>query len=120
MSLFWNFGRMAGDASQAWEASARAVVKAEQFSQRLKDVEERLERMSLACQALWEIAKERLELEEEDVYKKMQEVDMRDGKQDNKISTRILNCPKCKRVNNTTRLSCMYCGLRLGKKHVFE
>ena len=73
-------------------------------------LENRLDKLTLICQALWELLKERGELTEEDLAAKVREIDLRDGVADGKISKQIKRCPKCDRVMSQRHEKCMYCG----------
>ena len=72
--------------------------------------EDRLNRLTLICQALWELLRDRGELTEEDLITKISEIDLRDGRADGKISKQIKHCPKCDRVMSPRHQKCMYCG----------
>lgn len=77
----------------------------------LAEIKEQVERLAMLNQAMWELVSERLRLTEADLERKAQEVDMRDGKADGKMSTHPLRCPKCGRVSNSRHKKCLYCGL---------
>lgn len=88
----------------------------------LEDLERRTESLTLACQALWEILQEELNLSNETILKKMQEVDLRDGVLDGRVSVDVAACPSCQRSNKASRANCIYCGeqlpgLRSSKAH---
>lgn len=76
----------------------------------LEDLERRTEALTLACQALWEILQEELNLSEAAILKKMQEVDLRDGALDGRMTTDVTACPSCRRSNKASRPHCIYCG----------
>ena len=100
------YGRIAKAQSDA----TNAKNKAESFDRRLTNTERRLDKLSLACQALWELLKVRTDLTIEDVYNKMEEIDLRDGHKDGKISGTVLKCSSCGRTINTLHSVCIYCG----------
>jgi len=70
-----------------------------------------VERLALLNQALWELIKARLKLTDADLEKVAQQVDLRDGMADGKMSKHPLRCPKCGRVSNSRHKKCLYCGL---------
>ncbi|MGI6137949.1 MAG: hypothetical protein ACOYI9_02855 [Candidatus Hydrogenedentales bacterium] len=76
-----------------------------------RDLIDELERMTLLNQAMWELIRDRLNLSDEDLERKVQEVDMRDGKRDGKMSVHPLRCPQCGRISNSRLKKCLYCGL---------
>jgi hypothetical protein len=76
----------------------------------LEDLERRTEALTLACQALWEILQDELNLSDAAILKKMQEVDLRDGSLDGRLTVDVTACPTCKRSNKASRTNCIYCG----------
>ena len=72
---------------------------------------EQVERMALLNQSLWELMRERLQLTDADLEKIAQEVDLRDGRLDGRLSEHPLQCPKCGRVSSSRHRKCLYCGL---------
>ena len=76
-------------------------------------------RQALVCQALWELVSERLGLTDEDLAKRVEEIDLRDGQADGKIGTRQLTCPQCGRPANSSRRTCVYCGAALDVPYAF-
>jgi len=59
---------------------------------------------------MWELVSEQTGLADADLLKRMQEVDLRDGKADGKITPVPVDCSKCSRPVNPRRKTCMYCG----------
>lgn len=108
------YGRIA----QAQNDADRARGKAEQFALRLDELERRSDRMALACQALWELLRERTDLREEDVFAKMTEIDLRDGREDGRIGAKVMTCSRCQRPVNSARPVCVYCGQRQATAHI--
>ncbi len=96
--------------AQAQAEAAQAGYKAEAIDHRLNELERRVDRLALACQALWEIIKEKNGITEEQIFERMEEIDLRNGKSDGKVGSQILKCQKCGRNINTQRPVCVYCG----------
>lgn len=109
-----------GRINQAQSDATSAKQKADQFDQRLSEIERRADRQALAAQALWEILRERLELSDEEVFAKMTEIDMRDGVADGKIRSRVMNCTSCGRPINSARPKCIYCGKVNETQHIVQ
>ena len=74
------------------------------------DLRQRVELLALANQALFEILQNRLGLTEEEVLTRMAEIDARDGAKDGKITSKVTDCPRCRRKVSTNRQKCMFCG----------
>ncbi|HDP34325.1 MAG TPA: hypothetical protein ENN29_04355 [Candidatus Hydrogenedentes bacterium] len=77
----------------------------------VSEMRDQVERLAMLTQAMWELVAERLHLTETDLEQKAQEVDLRDGKADGKMSSHPLRCPQCGRVSNSRHKKCLYCGL---------
>ena len=120
MNIFWELHQH-GKIAEASGKATRAQDRATQTRDHLWRVERRMERLSLACQAMWELLEERTDLTEAELLARMQEVDLRDGKADGKIGRQVLECPSCGRKANTARAACLYCGTDLSGHgdHVF-
>ncbi|MBM3822088.1 MAG: hypothetical protein FJ404_04200 [Verrucomicrobia bacterium] len=76
--------------------------------------------LTIACQALWELLRRNSDLSDDLLIRTMEEIDLRDGKQDGKITRRPVPCPKCRRNSQSGRSHCLYCGELLPVVHVFE
>jgi len=85
----------------------------------LRKLEQRLNRMTLACQSMWELIRDHTDFTEEDLEKKILEVDLRDGKADGTMGPEVLACPSCKRNTNSHRSNCLYCGTLVTKSSQF-
>jgi len=92
---------------------------AEKIQNDIYSINYRIDTVLLAMQALWEIMKERGGVTDEELVKKMEEIDLRDGVADGKMSMKIVVCPNCGRNNNSKRASCLYCGNRLPQSDLF-
>lgn len=100
--------------------AAQALTEANRHERYIEQLENRLARTTLACQALWELLKTRLGLTEEELLAKMDEIDERDGVKDGKMSPTVCLCGACGRKVNSISPRCMYCGAELVKPHVFQ
>jgi hypothetical protein len=109
-----------GKIHEAKQQAARAANKADRFGDDIKSLERRVDRLSLATQALWEMLRDAGHLAEDALVAKMEEVDLRDGTADGKITRTIKVCPGCGRNSNSKRLECLYCGTALPEPNVFD
>jgi hypothetical protein len=119
MSLFWDFTQQSQIGAAQRDAD-RARDRVEQLAAQVRQLETRTERLSLTCQALWELLRDRTDVTDLMILEKMQEVDLRDGVADGKITPRILVCRRCGRNSNSMRKECLYCGHTLPLEHLFE
>jgi hypothetical protein len=106
-------GNMSSSASSA--QSSRAESMAIQGKQEVNALEHQIERLSLLNQALWEILRDRLKMTDADLERVAQEIDLRDGREDGKITGTAMKCPSCGRVSNSKHYRCMYCSLEFEK-----
>ena len=120
VGLFW--GVQQQGIAQAGQDAAKAKSKVDRLGAQVGYMERKLERLALACQALWELLRDHTDFTEEHILQKMQEVDLRDGAADGKIGHKPLTCPACNRTANSARQACLYCGASLSevRRHVFE
>ena len=105
---------------QASNQAQRAMSKAERYADDIADMKHNIERLSLACQAMWELLRDRSNVTEQDLETKILEIDARDGQVDGKMATQILTCPACGNATNSKRDSCVICGTRFSRQHKFE
>jgi rRNA maturation endonuclease Nob1 len=98
----------------------RAMSKADRYAADIADISRKVDRLSLACQAMWELLRDRSELTEDDIEAKILEIDSRDGRVDGKIATKLVDCATCGRPTNSRRCSCVMCGAPLKRDHQFE
>ena len=75
--------------------------------------------MALASQAMWELVSERAQLTDSDIRVKMEEIDLRDGSADGKMSGTLEACPTCGQKTNSVRKSCLYCGTEMPGGNAF-
>lgn len=84
-------------------------------------LEAKINHLALTCQALWEVLRDQTHLTDDDVRKKMMEIDARDGNTDGRMITGPVNCPDCGREGHSRSRTCLYCGGPLSaEKHLFE
>jgi hypothetical protein len=81
---------------------------------------EKVERLSLACQAMWELLREQHVLTEEQLMAKMREIDARDGELDGKITVDIVRCPSFGLKTFTDERRCRGCGGAVKPRHTFK
>ena len=97
-------------AADAQLQASRSESKATSAKMDLRFIKDRMDKLLLVSMALWELLKDRTELTEEDLMNKVQEIDLRDGQSDGKISKTVMKCPKCNRTMSPRHKKCLYCG----------
>lgn len=91
------------DAARAGAAASRARHKAE-------SVEARLDRALLACEAMWTILRDKLNVTDLELVQRMNDLDLSDGRLDGKVRKTPVACPKCGKAIARRFPKCMYCG----------
>lgn len=86
----------------------------------LDDLARQVRKMALVNQALYELLKERTGISDEDLRRKISEIDLRDGAADGKLDASPLRCPKCQSAVTVGALSCQTCGATVAPKYPYE
>jgi hypothetical protein len=73
-------------------------------------LEEKVDRLALICCALFELLQESSGVSDEQLRKKIAEIDRRDGEQDGRITPRAKQCPKCSAMMSPKFGRCLFCG----------
>lgn len=106
--------------TRAENTAAEAKSKVVTLDSRIEELEQRHEKLALICQTLWEIIQEKIPVKDEDLLKRMEEIDLRDGIKDGRIGESIIECRKCGRKIRSRRQFCIYCGEENKGAHVVE
>jgi len=117
--FFWNL-QQENRIAEAKAQASHARDDLSHYKRRIDELEFSLNRVTLASQAVWEILRARLEISQEELLAKINEIDLRDGVQDGRITPYVTNCPKCNRVVNSKSARCIYCGAAFEKPSVFQ
>ena len=96
--------------SKAASAGRDASQASERVETEVRRLEAKIDGLALISEALWELLRERAQLTDDDIRKKMEEIDLRDGIADGKITSVATTCTKCQRKTFTRSPVCMYCG----------
>lgn len=107
-------GLWLGNVSAQRSAPTDATTRRD-WSSEVRGLQQEVERLKLLNQALWELIRDRTDLTDAALTEKAQEVDLRDGMEDGRMSHTRLKCPKCGRVSSSRHWRCLYCGLEFEK-----
>ncbi len=117
--MLWEMYQQRG--IRAAESSAsRAESKAQNVGRTIRLLEGKVDALALTCQAMWELLRDRSKLTEDDLIAKVNEIDLRDGREDGKMSTDAIPCSNCGRMVSKRHERCMYCGEDVEKEHAFQ
>lgn len=117
--MFWELYQQ-GQIHSAKSEASRAGSKALRVQEELARVSDKIDSLAITCQAMWELIRERTTLSDADIERKMQEIDLRDGKSDGKMRAPATECSDCGRTISRRHARCLYCGAEFQKTHVFE
>ncbi|MFH0911348.1 MAG: hypothetical protein V1918_07600 [Planctomycetota bacterium] len=95
------------------QISARSAQEASQKAQtEIREFRADIERLLMTTEALWEMLKEEHGYTDEDLIKRLAEIDLRDGKIDGKVARTEApaKCPECGRALARRRPFCIFCG----------
>lgn len=109
----------AGSASAAGDA-ARARSTAGSAKRDVTHLEDRLDRLSLVCMAMWSLLQDKTKLTEDDLLERVKMLDLMDGVEDGKASRSIQKCHACKRVMSARHRKCLYCGAKKLAQSAFD
>lgn len=98
------------NAAAAEATASRAASNINVLGSDVGDLKHQVGRLMLLNQALWELLQERTGLTEADLLARAEQIDLRDGKLDGKLSEHPVRCPQCSRVNSSRHQRCLYCG----------
>lgn len=118
------FGRMADEIrrEQRQDAirSAAHEKRSRQGARAVEDLEDRLERLSLVCMAMWSLLQDKTNLTEEDLLQRVQMLDLMDGTADGKATRTVQKCHKCGRTMSPKHRKCLYCGASETHESAFD
>ena len=120
MTAFWPSAGLRPINTAASGEAARASAGARRAEQTASDVEDRLDRLTLICMAMWELLRDNTKFTEVDLMSKVQEIDLRDGTPDGKVTATVSKCTKCGRTMSPRHQACLYCGNEKLIDSVFE
>jgi hypothetical protein len=83
-------------------------------------LEDRVDALSLICQAMWELLSEAVPDADVHLTDKVTEIDFRDGARDGKLGRIQKDCPNCQRRLHQRHLHCLYCGQVLEAENIFQ
>ncbi|MHC4697099.1 MAG: hypothetical protein ACYTFA_10180, partial [Planctomycetota bacterium] len=111
MSMFWAMSARSVARAVSGESAAADVAKTAKAARTdARDVEDRLDRALLACEAMWSILRDKLGVTDIELVERINDVDLSDGKLDGKVRKTAVACPKCHRTISQRFPKCMYCG----------
>lgn len=90
--------------------AAQADTAARSAARQVAALEERVEKLSLVCMAMWSLLQDKTGVTEEQLLERVKTLDLMDGVADGKATRTISKCTRCKRVMAPRHRRCLYCG----------
>lgn len=104
-------GSAGGEMSASIRAEARAAGASSRGAREVQYLEDRFERLSLVCMAMWSLLQDKTNLSEDDLLQRVQAIDLMDGREDGKAGkTGVVKCAACTRPMSDRHMRCIYCG----------
>jgi hypothetical protein len=93
-----------------------ANSKARSNSTDIEFLKSEIERLLMITESLWGYIKKEHDYEDKDLFKKVLEIDARDGRVDGKVAASApKKCPECNYTLPRRKPFCLYCGTRIAK-----
>lgn len=108
----WQQARIHHLATDIAKAKDDAAV-AKQWQREVEQLERQVDRLALLARGMWELACERTGVTDADLRRKCDEIDLRDGKQDGRLTAVAATCRACGRKTSARFGHCMTCGAKL-------
>ena len=86
----------------------------------VEELESRLDKAMLACEAMWTFMREKFGLDDAQLSERINDIDLTDGKLDGKVRKPAVTCPKCGKNNARRFAKCMYCGTAIVSDELFS
>lgn len=103
-----NAGSYTGMAGATGAAAAQSA--ANRAKQDVGQLEDRVDRLSLVCMAMWSLLRDKTNLTEQDLMDRVKLIDLLDGVEDGKATKTVSQCTACNRPMNPRHQKCIYCG----------
>jgi len=117
MGLLWEL-RQNRKIRGAESAASQGATQAALTETRVKQVETRVAKLATVCQALWSLLMEQTDLKDEDLLKRVSQLEAQTGQAAGEVA-KAPPCPKCKRPMPKNG-RCLYCGATIEPSNAFD
>jgi len=118
--MFGGAGASSGGSSTSAGDAARASSAAGSAKRDVAQLEDRLERLSLVCMAMWSLIQDKTKLTEADLMERVKMIDLMDGVEDGKATRNVQKCHACNRTMSARHRKCLYCGAEKLAQSAFD
>ncbi|MFP4053873.1 MAG: hypothetical protein ACLFV7_08425 [Phycisphaerae bacterium] len=106
-----NMGTASRDVRERRQEAAAVSISA---------LNDRVDKLSLVCLAMWSLLQEKTALSEEDLMERVRLIDLADGVPDGKVTRTVRQCTRCGRTMSPRHRKCLYCGTEDLKESAFD
>jgi hypothetical protein len=92
------------------DRAARGESETKTAAREVRNLQARVDALTLACTTMWSLMQTKLGMTDEEFGERLNDIDLRDGKLDGRISPEIKACPSCNRTMSIRHAKCLYCG----------
>lgn len=108
--------RASSAAASAAHTAARSSQESLEARNEVRRLEDRLERLELACAAMWSLVREVHGFTDEQLMARAIALDEADGKRDGKLGSGPKVCPSCQRTSPVRSSGkCLWCGAAMSE-----
>lgn len=110
-----------GESQRRLKDSARAAGASKRTEREVQFLEDRFERLSLVCMAMWSLMQDKTNVTEAELLERVQTIDLMDGRVDGKATkVGVVKCHQCDRPMSERHLRCIYCGAEKRASSAFD
>jgi hypothetical protein len=111
LGLLWDLHQQSRIAD-AHHKAARADSSIGDLRAAMREMEDRLDRLSLMSAAMWSLLQQNSGMTDDEPLSKIEAIDLSDGRLDGKVRRTVKTCLKCHRPMSSRHQRCIYCGDR--------
>ncbi len=100
------------------QARLQHDIERREADRQIEELEERVERLALACEAMWDLLRRDQNKTDDDLLHWVRHFDAADGQVDGRIQRQPRKC-SCGAMVNYRSHSCVYCGAEVGRVSPF-
>ena len=117
MGLLWEL-RQNRKIRGAESAATAGATQAAMVETHVKQLETRIAKLAMVCQALWSLLMEQSDLKDEDLLKRVSQLEAQTKQSASEVA-KAPPCPKCKRPMPKNG-RCLYCGATVKASNAFD
>ena len=102
-------------ASEGKQIASHAKYETHRNARDIRELEEKLDSLALIAYAMWQLMEER-GFSRSELIKKIEALDLLDGRMDGKVTMSEVICPDCGHRVNPKHTNCFWCGAKLPDK----